>query len=104
MRMTSAPSWARCNPHEGAAMKEAASTTRSPASTSCIVALRDQRRERAAEELAVAAAGQGGHEEDLLRALVGGEPRLGVRQDLGGIDRAAILPHHKGGDDADIGA
>src|SRR5260370_34271033 len=104
MRMTSAPSWARCSPQDGPAMKEAASTTRSPASTSCIAGRRDQRREGTAEELAVPAAGQGGHEEDLLRQFIRRKPPGSVFQDLRGIHAATPLPHDEAGDDADVGA
>src|SRR5437660_2767290 len=104
MRMTSAPSWARCSPQDGPAMKDAASTTRRPARTSCIVDRRNQGRERPAQELAVAAPRQGGDEEDLLRALVGGKPCGGVSEDRGGIDCAALPPHNEGCDDRDISA
>src|SRR5579871_2428461 len=102
--MTSAPSWARCSPQEGPAMNQAASTTRSPARTSCIALRRDQRGELAPEELAIAAAGQGGDEEDLLRSLVGGEALAGVGEDRGGIRGAAFAADDIGGDDADVGA
>src|SRR5581483_7170718 len=104
MRITSAPSWARWSPQEGPAMNEAASTTRSPASTSCIAGRGDQRRQGATEKLAVAAAREGRDKEDLPRTLVGCEPRGGMGQDLPCIDTAAILPHHIGRDDADVAA
>src|SRR5438128_2695089 len=104
MRMTSAPSWARCRPQDGPAMNEAASTTRRPARTSCMVDRRNQTRERPSQELAVAAPRQRRHEEDLPRALVGGEACQRVGEDRSGIDRAALLPHYEGNDDAHVGA
>src|SRR5262245_46554591 len=103
MRMTSAPSWARCRPQDGAAMNEAASTTRKPASASGIVGRGDKRRERAAEKLAVVAARQGRNEENLPRPLVGSEPRRGVVEDARRIDPASLAPHDEGRDDIDVG-
>src|SRR5262245_42996724 len=104
MRITSAPSWARCSPQDGPAMNDAASTTRRPVSGSGIVRRRDQRRERSAEELAVVAAGEGRDEEDFAWPLVGGEALSGVGEDRRCVDPAALTAHDEGGDDIDVGA
>src|SRR6185503_11596735 len=93
MRITSAPSWAKCNPHDGAAMNDAASTTRRPLRTSGIRRDRCEFGKAPAQELAVGAPRQGVDEEDLLRLLVGGEAASRVFDDRLGARHRTLAPH-----------
>src|SRR5580692_10239868 len=100
MWMTSAPQAASSAPATGTNTHCASSTTRTPAkglSCASVTSSTSRVHEPPAVHLGRFAAGNGGYELDGLRHLVGGQPALGVGDDLVGRRRhGGVASLHEG--------